>query len=334
MSSNVLDLPLPIVSEYLDYRLYLSDFFKFKKDSFKNHLTPYTTATFAAASGIKSPQYLKLIIEGERNLSEKSISQFSKALGLKKEETLDFRLLVLSNQETDPSKRSMLLKELMDYRVAIKLKNGQISPQMFDSVPDWVAWVLYEVTQLKDVSFDVKFLQKLLRSKASAHQIQKSLNALVTSGLLVNTPDQSGYSKGRLLTEQSDQIPVELVRHLQAELMFLALDSLYQDSPSDREFGSATMALTQSEFEEVRFKLRQLRKSLQKDNSSKRTHELGERVYQLNMQLYPVTEAPLIKSQEQGQSQIQIPSQAEAQTESQSCIQLPHDLIQQNNKPI
>ena len=71
--------------------------------------------------------------------------------------------------------------------------------------------------------------------------------------------------------------------------MYLGLESLYQDSPTEREFGTLTLSLNKEEFEEIRFKLRQMRKALNKDNSIARSAKKGERVYQLNLQLFPVT---------------------------------------------
>jgi uncharacterized protein (TIGR02147 family) len=73
--------------------------------------------------------------------------------------------------------------------------------------------------------------------------------------------------------------------------MYLGLESLFQDSPTEREFGALTVSLTKAEFEDLRFRLRQLRKQVHKDNSTKRLGTAGDRVYQLNLQLFPVTDA-------------------------------------------
>ena len=73
--------------------------------------------------------------------------------------------------------------------------------------------------------------------------------------------------------------------------MYLGLESLYQDQATEREFGSLTMSLTEKEFEEIKFKLRQMRKSLHKENSIARMGQKGDRVYQLNLQLFPVSNA-------------------------------------------
>ena len=72
--------------------------------------------------------------------------------------------------------------------------------------------------------------------------------------------------------------------------MYLGLESLFQDSASDREFGSLTVSLTKTEFEQLKFQLRKFRKEINKDNSIKRMSTKGEKVYQLNLQLFPVTD--------------------------------------------
>ena len=46
---------------------------------------------------------------------------------------------------------------------------------------------------------------------------------------------------------------------------------------------------TIKEFEEIKFKLRQMRKALHKENAIARMSSKGERVYQLNLQLFPVS---------------------------------------------
>jgi hypothetical protein len=62
-------LESPKLGAYTDYRIFLRDFYEFKRAQTKSSLRPYSYATFAASADIKSPNYLKLIIDGQRNLS-------------------------------------------------------------------------------------------------------------------------------------------------------------------------------------------------------------------------------------------------------------------------
>lgn len=280
---------LPTLSEYMDYRLYLADFYRAKKNMTRTSVRPYSYAIFSAAADIKSPNYLKMIIEGKRNLSLDMVAKFAKACSLNKAQSDELKLLVMFNQAEDPADRNYALKQLSEFRVEQKLKLGQLDRRVFEKVPNWIGWIIYAMVDQEGVSFETSQLKELLRGKASDNEINDALENLLKSGELVR--DASGrISKGKP-SEAPEEIPAALVRKLQMQLMYLGLESLYQDSATEREFGSLTLSLTAKEFEEIKFKLRQMRKALHKDNSIARMSSKGERVYQLNLQLFPVSNA-------------------------------------------
>jgi len=279
----------PNLSDYVDYRKYLSDWYLYRRELSKRDLRPYNYTMFSAAADIKSPNYLKMIIEGRRNLSEEMIVRFAHALGLSKEKAEEFRLLVLFAQATDPAARNFFLKELSEFRVQIQLRSGEIDKKTWEKVPNWITWILYAVMDQDGVEFSIDKLRELLRGKASEAELSTALNNLIASGEVVQDRATGRLTKARNLIESPEEVPVALVRKLQSQLMYLGLESLFQDAPSEREFGALTLSLTKAEFDELKFKLRQMRKQLHKDNSIKRMTTRGERVYQLNLQLFPVT---------------------------------------------
>lgn len=279
----------PILSDYMDYRLFLADFYRFKKDQTKSSLRPYNYAIFSAAADIKSPNYLKMIIEGKRNLSMDMVGKFARACGFNKAQSDEFKLLAMYNQSEDPADRNYALKKLSEYRVEQKLKHGEWDQKVFEKVPNWIGWIIFALVDQSDVSFEIPHLKYLLRGKASETEINHALQSLITSGELVR--DEDGKIQKGKPTEAPEEIPAALIRKLQMQLMYLGLESLYQDQAGEREFGSLTMSLTEKEFEEIKFKLRQMRKALHKENSIARTSEKGDRVYQLNLQLFPVSNA-------------------------------------------
>lgn len=278
----------PVLSDYMDYRVFLADFYHYKKDQTKRSLRPYNYAIFSAAADIKSPNYLKMIIEGKRNLSMDMVAKFAKACGLNKAQSDEFKLLVLFNQSEDPADRNYALKKLSEFRVDIKLKQGEFDRKVFEKVPNWIGWIIYALVDQAGVTFEIAHLKELLRGKASETEINHALSNLLTSGELVRDIETGKIQKGAP-SEAPEEIPPALIRKLQMQLMYLGLESLYQDQASEREFGSLTLSLTEKEFEELKFKLRQMRKSLHKENSIARLAGKGERVYQLNLQLFPVS---------------------------------------------
>ncbi len=281
----------PRVSDYMDYRQYLAGFFQYKRSQTASSVRPYNYAAFSAGANIKSPNYLKMIIEGRRNLSEEMVLKFAKALGMNKEATEDFDLLVSYGQATDPAVRNMFLKKLSEHRVQVKLKSGELDKKTWDKIPSWAAWVIYAMVDQEGITYDTKTLRELLRGKASEDEIEQALQSLFKSGELVRDPEGQGVKKAHTLINAAEDVPVALVRKLQSQLMYLGLESLYQDAATEREFGTLTMCLTRQEFEEIKFKLRQMRKQINKDNSIARASSKGEKVYQLNIQLFPVSNA-------------------------------------------
>ncbi len=279
----------PRLGMFTDYRQYLKEFYDYRRALSKNELRPYSYATFAAGADIKSPNYLKLIIDGQRNLSTEMARKFAKGLGLTREETDEFISLVDFTQATEPIERNRYLKVLADIRVRQQLKSGEINAETWEKVPGWVTWALYTLADQKDIRFDAQELFDVLRGKARPEEIRRSFERLLESGELVKNSETGEISKGRELMSGSENVPVALVRKLQAELIYLGLESLFQDQPQEREFGAQTMALSEQEFEQLKFELRQFRKRWFKDVMVNRKATKGDRVFQLNIQLFPLT---------------------------------------------
>lgn len=279
----------PVLHDYTDYRKYLKDIYEFRKLTESTGMRTYSYSHFSAAADIKSPNYLKLIIEGKRNLSEDMISRFARALRLEKQVAEEFKALVRYGQADEPVERNKYLKDLAEIR-ADQENASDVDKQKWEKVPGWIGWVLYAMMDQKNTGIHPEQLQKLFRAKASVQEVRDSLQKLINAGEIVTDEVTGELKRPRELIDTPQDLPVALIRRLQTELIYLGIESLFRDSPKDREFGALTVALTQEEFEQTRFELRQLRKRIHKDVTVKRQHTKGDRVYQLNLQLFPVTE--------------------------------------------
>ena len=70
------------IYQYKNYREYLRDFYAEKK----NKNSRYSYALFSQKAGLKSPNYLKRVIDGARNITHKNLRSFVVGLGLQKKE--------------------------------------------------------------------------------------------------------------------------------------------------------------------------------------------------------------------------------------------------------
>jgi len=283
-------MEFPELSQFVDYRKYLGAFFEYKVSETKGNLRPYSYSDFSASADIKSPNYLKLIVEGKRNLSRDMCKKFSRALKHSRAHAKEFLLLVEYCQEKDPLQRTRNLKELSEYRAKRSIRSGAISQETWDQVSNWLVWVLYAMADQKGVDFRPASLRKLLRGQVNEAQIQQALNKLVEAKDISINPETGEATRTGLSMSGLDDVPAELVRKIQSELIYLGLESLHKNTAQEREVSGFTLAMTEKEFEWVRFELRKLRKQIQKEITMKREQDSGDRVYQVNMQLFPVTD--------------------------------------------
>lgn len=283
-------MEFPELSRFVDYRKYLAAFYEFKQKETKGSLRPYSFSDFSAAADIKSPNYLKLIIEGKRNLSRDMCKRFSKALKHNRSQAKEFDLLVLYGQEKDPLQRTRNLKELSEYRAKKSLQSGAINRETWDQVSSWLVWVLYAMVDQKGVEFTPSGLRRLMRGQVNEAQIQQAMDKLLKAGDIKVNPETRLAERTGVTMSGTDQVPSELIRKIQSELIYLGLESLHKNTPQEREVSGVTLSMTEKEYEWVRFELRKLRKQIQKEISIKREQTKGERVYQVNIQLFPVTD--------------------------------------------
>ncbi len=78
------------IREYKDYRVYLRDFYHSKKAANPS----YSYLLFARKAQLRSPNYLKLVIDGLRRITEDKIDHFIRGAGLTGADAAYFRDLV------------------------------------------------------------------------------------------------------------------------------------------------------------------------------------------------------------------------------------------------
>ena len=278
----------PILGCYTDFRQFLRDFYEFKVHQYRDSFGSYTYKTFSAAADLRSPNYLKLIIDGARNVSPNTARKFAKAVGLDRESTDEFLLLIQYGQALDPLERNRHLRALNEFRLKKRLKSGELTSERAELAPRWVSWALHAIADQAGADFSTDGLRDLLMGKVSADEIRKSLQQLFNSGAL-NLDSETGRVKKGIVSASQDDIPSDVIRKIQAELMYLGMESLLNGQSQEREIGTLTMCLTEAEFEKLRFELRHLRKRILKDALIERERSPGDRVYQLNIQLFPLT---------------------------------------------
>src|SRR3989344_146995 len=97
------------IFSYSNYRDFLRDYYHDRK--IKN--IKFSFRVFARLAQFGSPGYLKMIMDGQRNISHSSIYKLTKAMKLPRRESEYFEKLVLFNHSQDVDEQKELL-DLLD----------------------------------------------------------------------------------------------------------------------------------------------------------------------------------------------------------------------------
>jgi hypothetical protein len=90
------------VFAYLDYRAFLRDYYLARKATARG----FSYRSFSRRAGLKSPNYLKLVVDGARNLSTDMAERFGAACGLSDDEQRYFKDLVAFCQASSSADRN------------------------------------------------------------------------------------------------------------------------------------------------------------------------------------------------------------------------------------
>src|SRR3989344_5821266 len=168
------------VASYKDYRRLLTDYYHAQK----KRRSSYSYKAFAQKAGLNSPNYLKLVMDGKRNLSHKNIKKFAKGLGLAERRAEFFENLGYFNP-TKEEKTTGLYQA--------KLKMLEAGPEAYllneeekEVVTRWYYFVIREIAYLPDFKVDSAWIVKRLNKNITVDQAKEALKVLEKLGLLTN----------------------------------------------------------------------------------------------------------------------------------------------------
>jgi uncharacterized protein (TIGR02147 family) len=267
-----------VVFEYDNYRDYLRDLYGF----YKKTKPQFSYRYFSQKAGFRSPNFLKLVIEGKRNLSPESIERFTSALKLNKKETEFFRILVHLNQARTIGEKKLYAEQLMQsrtFRYIHPLRQDQ-----YRYYAEWYNIPIRELTTLPEFSEDPGWIARSLLPPISPQQAQKALDLLLQLGLLER--DESGrLVQADAFISTGDEVTSTSVANYHREMIQKGSEALDRFPGPDRDVSSVTMALSEEVFQEIKSLIQKFRKELLAIADQ---DQRPEGVYQVNFQLFPL----------------------------------------------
>ncbi|MBL8028835.1 MAG: TIGR02147 family protein [Fibrobacteres bacterium] len=267
------------ILNYTDYRKYLSDYYEARKKM----STFFSYRYFCQKAGIKSTALYKEVVEGTRNLTDSTIPQFIKGLGLTGTDAGYFEALVNFNQADTDIAKQKYLNEMRNQLPQIEEKVLPI--EMSGYYSNWHNVAIRELACVLDWKEDYELLAASVAPAIKVREAKAAVKLLLHLNLLKRDSNGRYTQTFPHQTTQQEVISVA-VRALNTQLAELGKNSIQDTPPSERDVSSLTMGLTERSFKLVKQEI-----LLFKDRIKRIVSEESEsdRVYNVNIQLFPMS---------------------------------------------
>ena len=268
----------PDVLKYTNYRVYLRDYYEFKKKT----VPAFSLRFFAEKAGLSSHAHLKLTIDGKRNITKNTVIKLIHGLGLENQRAAYFESLVFFNQAQTDADKQVYYAQLL--KASPRSKLHKMDKAQFRIFREWHHSAILEMVALKDFRPIPDWISKRLRGAVTPAQVTESLKLLVELGLLVKTAN--GYRQRDPLITTDDDVQDLMVKMYHLQMLKLSASMISDLPAAERDISALTFSIRREDFPNLKKHLQLMRKELL-DFSAKAGE--AEDVVQVNIQLYPLT---------------------------------------------
>ena len=265
------------ILRYRDYRKYIRDYYTREKKA-----SALSWRKFSKRAKFSSPNFLRQVCEGLSNLSTSSAERVADAMSLQGFEKKFFLNLVVFNQSHSKEKRDKASQE-MD----VIIKDNKIRKIGNDTLAYYDTWIHSVVRELAPILSNVNAanIAKKCRFRVSIQDVEQSLAFLLRVGLLRKTIKGKFVQTEKIVEGDTERIPLA-IRSMNRQMAQLAEHALDEVPVEQRDFAGITMGISKESYSEI---LRELGKCRKKILDIVSKEEQVDRVYRLNLQLFPMT---------------------------------------------
>lgn len=264
---------------YLDYRQFLRDQYELLKKS----RAGFSLRLFSQRAGFTSSNLLKLVMDGDRNLTDKSAEKFCKGLQLNKQETEFFSILVKFNQATTHDEKNRHYKKLLQFKNFSFVKPMQ--KEQYEYYSKWYHAVVRELITSKHYLGNAEQLASVIHPQVSIKEIEKSISLLEKLGFIKKEEAQK-YTLCQSVVTTGPEVKSVVLMNYHKDFLNLTHNQI-ENVPSElRDISTLTLGIEKSMISEIKKRIQNFRNEILQLVS---TQNDAEDVVILAMQLLPVT---------------------------------------------
>lgn len=269
----------PDIFNYLDYRKYLGDYYAAGKANTRQFSYRY----FARRAGFASSNFLKLVIDGKRNLSASSVDKIAEAIGMSGDEHRFFAHLVAFEQATEAKERAHHLEALTTARRFWEAR--PLDGMLFEYLSNWYHVAIRELAARSDFQESPDWIAAQLHPPITPGQAEAALALLLRMGLLERDP-QGRVTRGDPTLDAGHEVQSVGVRQFHRQMIEKGRDAMDTVPARRRDISGMTVCVRADKVAELKARVRTFREQLMAFCDEQHDPDV---VYQINMQLFPLS---------------------------------------------
>jgi uncharacterized protein (TIGR02147 family) len=265
------------IKEYLEYREFLKDFFEEKKKR-----NPYFSyRVMGKRVGIDASHLVK-IFQKQRHIGTPLINELARFCELKDRDAQYFSALVHFNKAKSDADAKVYYEKLLELK---GIRSIQLEKNQYEFYSKWYYSAILNLLEFYPFTNDYKALSQKLSPSITETQARRSIVLLENLGLIKRDKDGPFYLTNKLITT-GEHCRSVLVRAYQEETIKLASEALQNHPREKRNISTVTITISEKNLDIINDIIKEFREELLRYAEAEKN---PDQVYQLNIQLFPLT---------------------------------------------
>jgi len=271
------------VFDYLDFRKFLKEYFEEQKVQHDCFSYQY----FAHKAGFSNKGFMYNIVNGSKKLSASNVFKLVAAMNLGKKEAAYFENLVSFNQAETPVERDHFFKQMESIKEhsTVPAPARIVRKDQYDLYSKWYHSAMRALIGMYPDKKDFKWLGRQLCPAIKGMEARRSSELLVRLGLIRRNNDGT-YALCNKTISTGHEVQGIALFNFYLQHLALASDALKALPGDSRRFEGVTLGISRKSYERISDEFKSF---VEKALSIAEQDREADRVYQLMLQLYPLT---------------------------------------------
>lgn len=265
------------ITEYQDYRKYMRDYYEERKRS-----SLFSWREFSRLAGFTSPNYLQLVCEGKSRVSKNGINGVADAMELVGADRDYFCAMVHFGDAKNDEKKMQAFNEMQ--KIAKENRLRVVDGEAFKYFESWVNPVVRELAPIMPGAKPLE-LARQCYPVVSAADVRYALDFMLHAGFLKKVGEDTYEQTEKVVTGSSEAIPLAL-RSMNRQMSKFATSAIDDIPPESRHITGVTLGMSENTYQWLVQKLEALRQQVVAMAAKEKEYD---KVYRLNLQLFPLT---------------------------------------------